>query len=76
MLLATLGFMQDVGGSGSGISVEIIEKLLLGSTGLTAWLIYDNIRLRQENSRLNQEARDTARSSIEAIVRLATERKP
>lgn len=69
-----LGFMQDV--SGSGISVEIVEKLLLGSTGLTAWLIYDNIRLRQENSRLNQEARDTARSSIDAIVRIATERKP
>lgn len=54
---------------------EGIEEIFLGSTGLTAWLIWDCIRLRKENDRLNAEARETARSSIEAMVRMATERK-
>lgn len=54
---------------------EGIEEVFLGSTGLTAWLIWDCIRLRKENERLNSEARETARSSIEAMVRMATERK-
>lgn len=52
-----------------------LEEVFLGSTGLTAWLIWDCIRLRKENERLNAEARETARSSIEAMVRMATERK-
>lgn len=52
-----------------------IQQIFLGSTGLTAWLIWDCIRLRKENERLNLEARETARSSIEAMVRMATERK-
>lgn len=54
---------------------EGLEEIFLGSTGLTAWLIWDCIRLRKENDRLNAEARETARSSIEAMVRMATERK-
>jgi hypothetical protein len=55
---------------------DALQALLLGNTGLTVWLIWDCIRLRQENTKLNAEARETARSSIEAMVRLATERKP
>ena len=56
-------------------SFDGLEEIFLGSTGLTAWLIWDSIRLRKENDRLNAEARETARSSIEAMVRMATERK-
>jgi hypothetical protein len=52
-----------------------LQGILLGNTGLTAWLIYDCISMRKENAKLNAEARETARTSIEAMVRLATEKK-
>lgn len=51
-------------------------EIILGSTGLTAWLIYDNIRLRRELDHVNQESRDMAKVSVEALVRMASERKP
>ena len=46
-----------------------------GSKALLAWLIYDNIKLRQENGKINQEARDMAKSSVEALVRMASDRR-
>jgi hypothetical protein len=46
-----------------------------GSVPLIVWMAYEIIHLRKENDRLNQETRDMAKSSVEALVRMASERK-
>lgn len=52
------------------------ERALLGVYPLTLWLIQEVYHLRKENAKLNQESRDMAKSSVEALVRMASERKP
>lgn len=46
-----------------------------GAYPLLAWMAWEIIGLRKENAELNREAREVARSSIEALVRMASERK-
>lgn len=47
-----------------------------GSVPLIVWMAYEIIHLRRENDRLNEAAREVAKTSIEALVRMASERKP
>lgn len=47
-----------------------------GSVPLIVWMAYEIIHLRRENDKLNEAAREVAKTSIEALVRMASERKP
>lgn len=46
-----------------------------GQVPLIVWLIYEVFDLRKENSKLNQEARDMAKSAVDALSRMAQERR-
>lgn len=46
-----------------------------GAYPLIVWMAYEIIHLRKENDKLNEAAREVARTSIEALARMASERK-
>lgn len=46
-----------------------------GSVPLIIWMAYEIVHLRRENDKLNEAAREVARTSIEALVRMSSERR-
>jgi hypothetical protein len=73
-----IGFLQE-GSDIAGAAASLDWPSLIvqgGPYAFLVWLIYDNLSLRKENSKLNQESRDMAKSSVDALSRMAQEKRP
>lgn len=73
-----IGFLQESSGEVGNAIVALDWPSLVvqgGPYAFLVWMIYDNLGLRKENSKLNSEARDMAKSAVDALSRMAQEKR-